>query len=702
MSNYSSLFNQSFVDVDSLTTNTIISDSLILTAVSDQLQLGNTIISDTSSTSRVGTIPPGTSNFEFVTTASGSQIINGDNIWTGINTFTSISGVHLNLLTPLSGSTVAIKGYTQGVIHSDSSGTLTSSQVVDSDISGQISYSKLNLSGQVKSSDINSQTAASGHVLTANGSGLASWAAVPSGGGASGGNLQDAYNNCSGLAQITTSSLGAVRIKNGEDVATTTPLFIGVNYSNSISYILRENGDVLSNGTVTAVGFAGSLSGNANTATLATTATNANNINLTNTTSGIYYLPIVAASSGNQTLYDTSGITINASGSVLSATTFIGTLSGNATGATTATNANNINLTNTTSGTYYLPIVAASNGNQTLYDTSGITINASGSVLSATTFIGTLSGTANNATNVNITTYPYNTVEIANRLPFYTNSGDGPNALKSSSLLYYVEKAGTISPVTPEINRLYTPSINCSGNLISNGDILVTNGNVTLSNGSIQLNGNIETTAGTFYGPLSGNATSATSSTTATLNDDTTAIATTAFIQRALENLLTIPIKIATIGGFLNNTNTTSSASRLFTSFSEHPRTLAATTAAPYIIYFNSDDYAATIGTYTPKLRLTSVINTNGSSLSGINITPSFRPITSSGSVSNAIAYTVGTVVLSTTLSGPAANTRSILTATTSGLGGLSGMYCFSVFNTAAFPTNTNCSISVNLDVIYS
>jgi hypothetical protein len=160
------------------------------------------------------------------------------------------------------------------------------------------------------------------------------------------------------------------------------------------------------NGTIKTNVFIGSLSGNATTATSASGATTA--LVSATTTSGLYYLTFVSGQIGNQSIYDTANITVNPNTNAISAATFIGSLSGT---ATTATNANNINMVNTVSGIYYLPIVATVSGNQTLYDTSGITINASGAVLSATTFVGFLSGTSrstNTVTTSNATTGLFN------------------------------------------------------------------------------------------------------------------------------------------------------------------------------------------------------------------------------------------------------------------------------------------------------
>jgi hypothetical protein len=119
-----------------------------------------------------------------------------------------------------------------------------------------------------------------------------------------------------------------------------------------------------SSNTITANTFNGVLSG---------TATNATNVGITSdNTSGTYYIPFAKTSgTGNKPLFIddvTTPFSYNPSTGALTATTFVGALSGNATTATTATtatNATNVGITDTTTtaGTYYPTFVSATTGN---------------------------------------------------------------------------------------------------------------------------------------------------------------------------------------------------------------------------------------------------------------------------------------------------------------------------------------------------
>ena len=99
-----------------------------------------------------------------------------------------------------------------GILHSNSgTGEITSSTIVNNDVnaSAGIVYSKLNLSNSVKASDINSQSATNGYVLTADGIGGASWMV------AGGVDLQDAYDNSTSPEIVTDVTRGALTIKRG-------------------------------------------------------------------------------------------------------------------------------------------------------------------------------------------------------------------------------------------------------------------------------------------------------------------------------------------------------------------------------------------------------------------------------------------------------------------------------------------------------
>jgi hypothetical protein len=135
----------------------------------------------------------------------------------------------------------------------------------------------------------------------------------------------------------------------------------------------------------------------------ATTATNANNVAITNTASSSAYYPTLVASSatGNQAELVSSSLSFVPSTGILSATTFNGNLTGNATSATTATNATNVAITNTVSSSAVYPTLVSSSatGNQAELVSSGLSFVPSTGVLSATTFEGGLTmGTGKNIT----------------------------------------------------------------------------------------------------------------------------------------------------------------------------------------------------------------------------------------------------------------------------------------------------------------
>ena len=122
----------------------------------------------------------------------------------------------------------------------------------------------------------------------------------------------------------------------------------------------------------------------------AVTAASSINISTTDGNSSDTTMSVVLVASqatGNQAPHIDSGLTYNASTDALTATTFVGALSGN---ATTATNATNINISttdgNSSDTTMYVVLVGANTtGNQAPHtDIAGISYNASTNVLSTT------------------------------------------------------------------------------------------------------------------------------------------------------------------------------------------------------------------------------------------------------------------------------------------------------------------------------
>jgi len=151
--------------------------------------------------------------------------------------------------------------------------------------------------------------------------------------------------------------------------------------SNTASTIVaRDASGNFSAGTITA-----NLTGNADTATAATRVT------LTDQSSDTTCFPVFCQSAtGNQLPHTGSNLTFNSATGALTATSFVGDLTGDVTGnadtATTATNANNINLADESSDTTCFPVFATSaTGNQApKTDSSALTYNASTGTLAAT------------------------------------------------------------------------------------------------------------------------------------------------------------------------------------------------------------------------------------------------------------------------------------------------------------------------------
>jgi len=173
---------------------------------------------------------------------------------------------------------------------------------------------------------------------------------------------------------------------------------------------------------ISATKFDGALEGNADTATWADTV-DVNDSNANSNYRAVWH--------SGDTLYSTAGITFQPNDNTISATTFIGALSGNATTATSATTAGSAttattagsatNATNATNSdkvyvnqynsTTVMRILGSHNGINTqgnVYSTSGITARMDTNTLYATTFSGALSGNATTATTATTATNAHN------------------------------------------------------------------------------------------------------------------------------------------------------------------------------------------------------------------------------------------------------------------------------------------------------
>ena len=143
-----------------------------------------------------------------------------------------------------------------------------------------------------------------------------------------------------------------------------------------------------------ASGSSGSCTGNSATATLATTVT------VTDSTADTAF-PVAFHNESNALLDDTGAFTYNPNSSTVSATTFAGALTGDASGSSgsctgnsaTATLATTVTVTDSTADTAF-PVTFHNESNALLDDTGAFTYNPSSSTVSATTFAGALTGDA--------------------------------------------------------------------------------------------------------------------------------------------------------------------------------------------------------------------------------------------------------------------------------------------------------------------
>jgi len=190
-----------------------------------------------------------------------------------------------------------------------------------------------------------------------------------------------------------------------------------VSTNTSSAIVLRDGSGNFSAGTITA-----SLTGTASTSTNTTTTA----------LSGTMYLAgtlISGAASGGTALQVGSGLSFVSSTGTLFATTFSGALSG------TATSSQLLATTTDTTSTLYL-LGTRSNGGfagTAIYVDTGI--SALGNTLTATTFVGSLTGTATTATNATNVIFSADTTNTTRRL-LYSYSGTGSSGVFNTGTLF--------------------------------------------------------------------------------------------------------------------------------------------------------------------------------------------------------------------------------------------------------------------------
>lgn len=275
----------------------------------------------------------------------------------------------------------------------------------------------------------------------------------------------------------------AATVSSANEATDATCFITFITASGTQTLPLKNNTGLTYNSSTNSVGattFVGALTGNASTATALQNARTIGGVSFDGTgnivpqtiqiidaAADTTTFPMLAGSATGslQPLTD-PGLTYNASTNALTATTFIGALTGNADTATTATNIGT--ATESSDTTCFLVFVTAS-GTQTLpgKTNTGLTYNSSTNNLGATTFTGALSGNATTATALatprNIGGVAFDgsaaivpqTIESANEATdttcfplFITASGTQQLQPKNSTSLTYNSNTGAFGATT--------------------------------------------------------------------------------------------------------------------------------------------------------------------------------------------------------------------------------------------------------------
>jgi hypothetical protein len=192
----------------------------------------------------------------------------------------------------------------------------------------------------------------------------------------------DVTGDVSGTAGIAT----LVTVSDNESTNESNVILFAAGAAGSGNLGVEADGNMTYNpstGKITATGFIGALTGNADTATVATTVTITDNES-TNEANALIFTAGGDVDGGNLGLESDGTLTYNPSTGVVTATGFAGALTGTASIATTIT----LVATNATDATHFPVFVDTATGNENPRTDTGFTYNSNSGTLTSSVFAG--------------------------------------------------------------------------------------------------------------------------------------------------------------------------------------------------------------------------------------------------------------------------------------------------------------------------
>jgi len=252
-------------------------------------------------------------------------------------------------------------------------------------------------------------------------------------------------------------------------------LLLDLQVASSSKFAVSKEGNIFFSGTITGNGTGLNSIAGANVTGTVANATNATAVQSnTSTASTVYLVGTATLANGNVSLSKVSGISANMSNNSITATTFVGTLSGSATSAGTATTAGTVT-------TNAQPNITSVGTLTSLAVTGNVTAgNVAGGNLVSANFV---SGTLTTAAQPNITSVgTLGSLTVTNKVTAGQLQGDGGNIsnIQGANVSGAVASATSATTATTAgtVTTAAQPNITSVGTLSS----LAVTGNVTAGN----------------------------------------------------------------------------------------------------------------------------------------------------------------------------------------------------------------------------